>query len=357
MNQSQKVMIRIQAVLLLIIGITALKLTQTVTMPLALAIFLLFIAWPLQTRLRRHLSRFAAYLVTLLAMGIVLAAFIAGIVFSIEIMAERLPPYTAHLDQLLHQGHAWLQRFGLPFERLEEFIRQLLGGVTAAASTLLGEIYTVFETALVTAAYITLGLWEAPQFLHRMRRATTDQGVHEVVDMLETMMHQYERYVFVRTLSSTLIGISTIVYCWLIGLDFALAWGLLGFLLNYIPVIGAVVAVIPPVLFALVQYSGLALPLSVLAVLSLIHFVIGNYIDPLLQWQRLAMSPLVVLFSVLFWGWVWGIAGALLGVPLMVAVVIVTSHFPATRWIALLLADISTDAQREYNQAGDAGQE
>jgi len=333
---------KLVGILVVIASIAAMKAAASVMIPLALAIFALFIAWPFQSWLSRRMPRIAAYVLTLLGMVFVLAGLVYGVSFSATAVAQRLPAYTQQVGGVVHGWYAWLRHFGLPVSRLDEIVRQLLGQLSTTASLIAGGLYTGVEIAVVTAAYVTLGLWEAPQFLRRMRLATSDREVHEVLDMLEAMMKQYQRYVLVRTLTSAMIGVLTAVFCWWLGLDFAAIWGLLGFLLNYIPVVGAVVAVIPPLVFASIQFGGYVMPTLVVGVLFVIHFVIGNYVDPALQGRRLSMSPLVILFSVLFWGWVWGIPGALLGIPLMVAIVVVTSHFRSTQWIAMLLADMTS---------------
>ncbi len=330
---------RMLAVLLTLISLGALKIATTVIMPLALAVFVLFIAWPLYAWLRSRLPNALAYGLTLLTIVVVLAVFVYGLVYSIQILADQLPNYTDRVTKVVHNWYAWIRHFGLQVARLDELVRQLLGQISAGASTLLSSLYNISETVLVTIAYVMMGLWEAPQFFTRLHRATPESEVHEVVDVLQSMMHQYRRYALVRTFTSAMIGVCTILFCWALGLDFAFIWGLFGFLMNYIPVLGAVIAVVPPVLFAIIQFGGVTFPLVVLFTLFFIHFSIGNYVDPALQGRQLSMSPLMVLFSVLFWGWMWGVPGALLGVPLMVALVVVTSHYGPTRWIALLLTD------------------
>ena len=108
-------------------------------------------------------------------------------------------------------------------------------------------------------------------------------------------------------------------------------------MLNYIPVLGSVVAVIPPTLVALIQPNFLWLAPTTLGGLSLIQMGVGNYLDPLLQGRYLSLPPLLIFYAIVFWGWLWGIAGAALGVPLTVATVIICQHFENTRWLANLL--------------------
>lgn len=129
------------------------------------------------------------------------------------------------------------------------------------------------------------------------------------------------------------------LFALVIGLDFAIIWGIVTFLMNYIPTIGSVLSVIPPALFAALQFDGVTMPLVVLGGLSALQLVMGNYVDPLISGHYVSLPPFVVLFSVVFWGWLWGIPGAFLGVPITVGVVIVAEHFAATRWIARLVGE------------------
>ena len=130
-----------------------------------------------------------------------------------------------------------------------------------------------------------------------------------------------------------------IAFVWLLvlGVDFAFLWGVLTLLLNYVPNVGPLVAGVLPAPLALIQHGWLW-ALLVVAGLAVTEQVIGNYVDPKLQGKSLDISPLVVLLSVIFWGRVWGVAGAVLAVPLTATVVIACAHIPALRPVALLLS-------------------
>jgi hypothetical protein len=106
------------------------------------------------------------------------------------------------------------------------------------------------------------------------------------------------------------------------------------------PTIGSILGVLPPALYALAQSDGgMGLALLSLGVIGGIQLIMGNYIDPLVQGRVLSLSPLIVLFSVAFWGWMWGVAGAFIGVPITIATVLICRRFESTRWIATLLAE------------------
>jgi predicted PurR-regulated permease PerM len=109
-------------------------------------------------------------------------------------------------------------------------------------------------------------------------------------------------------------------------------------LLNLIPTIGPAISVIPPTLFAILQFDGLARPAAVFAGLGVIQFFLGNFVDPKIGGHVMHLSPFLVALAVVFWGWVWGSLGALIAMPLLAAVVITCRQFDSTRWIAMLVS-------------------
>jgi len=123
----------------------------------------------------------------------------------------------------------------------------------------------------------------------------------------------------------------------LTGLEPAAAWGLLAFALNYIPFIGPFVATMLPALFAIAQldsWQGITL---VFMGLTVIQFLIGNYLEPLVAGAALTISPFAVVFAVFFWTFLWGIPGAFIGVPIMIAIITLCAQYPSTRWVSTLL--------------------
>ena len=122
------------------------------------------------------------------------------------------------------------------------------------------------------------------------------------------------------------------------GLELATAWGVIAFALNYIPFIGPFIATIFPSLFAIAQSESWQMALFVFMCLNLIQFLIGSYLEPRVAGAALAISPFMVLFAVFFWLFLWGIPGAFIGVPIMLAVVTVCGQFDGSRWISDLLS-------------------
>jgi predicted PurR-regulated permease PerM len=347
-GHQQRVAQTLLAIIAVILVGWVLKVTASVTLPLVFALFLAAIFWPLQHRFATHMPRGAAVLLSLLAFILVVTVFVGLLWISGMVVAQGWQPYSEQFVQYQQQAQSWLQRFGLS---LPGGGGQDGSGITQSILTWVGGRITGFLTAFVLViAFLVFGLLEAPDFQAKLGSIVPQQRVNAWFDAINTITSDFQRYIIVRTLIGVITGVLVALFSWLIGLDFALIWGLTNFLLNYIPTLGSIVAVVPPVLFGLVQFQSIPMALLVLLGVGGVQFVMGQYIDPLLQGKYLALSPLVVLLSVTFWGWLWGVAGAFIGVPLTIGIVITCRHFERTRWIATLLAEVNDEQRAQSRQ-------
>jgi predicted PurR-regulated permease PerM len=200
-------------------------------------------------------------------------------------------------------------------------------------------------------AFAALGLAEASEVRRRIARlgkngSTSEQraggGARRALDAIDEAAPAFRRYVWVKSLTSALTGIVTWLAALALGLPLAWVWGFLAFLFEYVPTIGSLLAVLPPTLMALAE-GGPARAGIVLVTIGTLQVLLGNVIDPRLEGRLMAISPFGVLLSIVFWGWVWGAVGALLAVPLTVAVVIACRHIPGARGVAKLVAGDGED--------------
>ena len=145
------------------------------------------------------------------------------------------------------------------------------------------------------------------------------------------------RYMLIRTLMSLATGVLVWALAELAGLQLAVEWGVIAFVLNYIPFVGPFIATVIPTLFALAQFASWQAALAVFTGLNVIQFVIGSYVEPRVAGSALAMSPVVVLFAVFLWAFLWGAFGAFIGVPITIAVLAFCAQHPSSRWLADLL--------------------
>jgi AI-2 transport protein TqsA len=327
---------RLLAIGIAIAVVGALKVTQPVTLPLAAAVFLLVLAWPLQLGLERRLPRGVAYLLTTLAVLLTLAAFMAAIGWSLTGMAERAPEIIERAQQLRDDLSGMAEERDLP-------IGDAGGGLGGEAVV---PVFTAMWAAgamiFLTIAFFVLALVEVRDFRRRLLDHFGERGERALAATRE-IGRKVRGFMFAITLAGLLAGFASLAYGFALGLEHVLVWAFLAYLLNYLPVVGSTIAVFPPTLWALVQFDGMGRPLAVLLGFGMIQFVVGNYIAPKFEGRYTRVSPLVVLFSILFWWWVWGPVGAVLGVPITVGILVACGHFPATQWINALFAEPEHD--------------
>ncbi|HJL15336.1 MAG TPA: AI-2E family transporter [Sandaracinaceae bacterium LLY-WYZ-13_1] len=324
------------AILTVIAMAFALKETSSVTLPLAFGLFCACLLWPVMRVLSKVLPRgLAATFATLAFLG-VCVAFFAGLGHTGSVVTSRLTESGSRLRESLAQLEASAASAGLPVD-------QLTNGGGSGMVREGGKVgFEILAGAFLVVAFLSLGLFEAREARIKVRRASrSSRRARRFLEVTDRVSKQFRRYFWVRTLVGAITGGLVAVGAWAIGLELWWLWGALNFLLNYIPTIGSVIGVLPPTLYALVQFQGdWGMAAAAIAVVGGVQLVMGNWIDPLMQGKALELSPLVVLFSIAFWGWVWGVAGALIGVPLTVLVVLVAREFEKTRWLAVLLAGL-----------------
>lgn len=349
--RGQTITRRLLAIVATLLGLGALMVAEPVLLPLTFAVFLVALFWPLQRRLEGRLPRAAALGVTLLTFVVVLALFAGALWWSGEIVARQAATYEQEFQALAETWRQRAQAVGIDLPGGTDT------GATGSASgrlfDLAGRVATFGGMTVLVAAFFVLGLLEVRSFRMKLDRALSHEAGPRWIDPAHRIARDFQRYIVVRTAVGLITGTAVGLFCWAFGLDFAFVWGMINFLLNYIPTLGSLAAIVPPTLFALVQYDGLLNPALVLLGVGGLQLLMGNYIDPLLQGRYLHLSPLVVLLSVTFWGWLWGIAGAFISVPITVAVVITCDQFQRTRWIAVLLADLG-DPDERADQAAHA---
>jgi AI-2 transport protein TqsA len=167
-----------------------------------------------------------------------------------------------------------------------------------------------------------------------------------VIDVAAEIAARLQTYMLVRFGMSVLTGLGFWVFAAADGLELQREWGVIAFVLNFIPFIGSFVATLLPTLFAAAQFESLYSALFVFIGLNLLQFVIGSYIEPRVAGTAVSVSPFMVLFAVFFWGMLWGIGGAFIGVPILIALATVCASHPAAHPIAVLLRRMAPDMRR-----------
>lgn len=309
----------------------ALRAAYPVTMPVAVAAVAIAAVWPVKPWLDRLLPSALSYAGTVLVLAGVLLGFILAIYFAAAQVVWAFTEEWSRFEAIFRSASAWAERRGLSLGADEGYARLIAFGQSLLANT-----YAVFGYLGFIAVLVVLGLPEVPHLRQRIDEEFGRRERREIVATLDEIAGKIRSYLGVTTLTSLITGVASALWPLLVGLDLALVWGVLNFLLNYIPVIGNLVGILPPTLYAFVQFQDWTMPALVFAGFCVIQITISNFVYPLLQARSLSLSPVAVVIALAFWGWVWGIAGALVAVPLTAALVIACEHFPSTAWAARL---------------------
>jgi predicted PurR-regulated permease PerM len=331
-----------------VIVVAGLRLAGEWLVPFLLAGFLAILtAPPLLWLERRRVPVGLAVAVTMTAVLLILLALGGVLAASIQQFSLALPRYKAGLVALTGEGLALATTFGLRVD-LERGLGPLLAQVSPGAlietfgTMLNGLLAAATQTAMVLLAMLFMLLEAAG--LPRKLRAALEQPEADLSRFARILV-EVQNYLAVKTWVSALTGGLIYVLTLAVGVDFAALWGLIGFLLNYIPTIGSIVAAVPAVLVALVQY-GFTSAAVVLAGYIVINQVVGNVLEPQLMGRTMGLSALVVFASLVFWGWLWGPVGMLLSVPLTMVVKILLEQSDDLRFIAVLLGPAPPPAGR-----------
>ncbi|MGJ3254559.1 MAG: AI-2E family transporter [Elainellaceae cyanobacterium] len=325
-------------IIAVILVVHALKATRPVTMPVAFAFFITVLTDPLQKWLERHLPKWLSMFIVLVVLASVVGIFLGAVELSLDLIEPKLPEYADRLQSVVQSIRGWLQSYGLPTgggEQARGAIVELLQQAVGSVQSLLG----LLSLLILVASFLSLLLLEASKYRDRTQRAFPDGVGDRIIHAISNMGQKLRRYFVVVAFTSLLTGISTSLWCLLLGVDLAFVWGLLAFILNFIPTLGSIIAAITPALIATL-FQGPAIGAATLVGLAIFQTVLGNFVDPKLQGKYLKLSPSVALFSIVFWGWVWGIPGAFIGVPMTAAIILFANEFKSSRPIAIMLGGV-----------------
>jgi AI-2 transport protein TqsA len=320
----------------IVIVIAGMRAAAEILMPFLLALFIAVICAPLYHGMRRrHVPTSLAVTAVLLLMvsGVLV---LAGVVErAIAALSGRLPAYQAAFIASSDQLWAWLEGMGLevPEATLREYLNfQVLLRYLATIAGTLGDFLSTMFIVVIVAIFILLEGSALPAKVRDLPVLSQDTWTR-----LQQIAADVRRYMFLKTVMSLLSGALVALFLLVLKVDFAILLGVLAFVLNYIPVIGSIVAALPGILLAFVDF-GLGTSLLVAVGYVAINIGVSNGIEPRYLGDGLDLSPLVVMLSVLLWGWVLGPMGMLLSVPLTMSVKIALESDAGTEWLGILMS-------------------
>jgi predicted PurR-regulated permease PerM len=315
----------------------ALYLARSILAPVAFALFIIAIAWPFQKALQARLSKLVALPITLLVTVTVVVALGSLVVWGFGKIAQSLINDAARFQAIYTQTAAWLEQHDIYIGSVvAEQVN--VGRIIGIAREVSGRIQILISFALVTIIFTILGLLEVDVARRKLESLGDGDGGQKLLRATTEIAAKLQKYMLVRSLMSVTTGIVVWGFASLVGLELATAWGVITFALNYIPFIGPLVATVFPTLFAVAQFGSWQMAATIFLCLNVIQFFSGSYLEPRIAGAALSLSPFMVLFAVFFWSFLWGIPGAFIGIPILIALHTLCEQYLSTRWIAVVLS-------------------
>jgi AI-2 transport protein TqsA len=269
-------------------------------------------------------------------LGFILFTGVEGVVEAAPRYQERLNQIVQDVTGFIEASSRRLGREGASFNWADEL--QFSSVATFMAGSV-GTALSFLENMVLILLFLVFLLSGSEEFQAKIARAFSSEDSLRVTGVLTQINTQVRRYIVVKTLINIGVGLLTVIVMLLFGIDFALLVGLLTFFLNYIPNFGALIATVMPILVTLLQTGSIGLTALVGGLLIVGHNLIGNLVEPKLLGRSLRLSPLLVLISLIFWGWMWGVMGAVLAVPITSIIKIICQNVEPLRPLAVLMSD------------------
>lgn len=319
----------------LVVILAGLKAAAPLIVPFLLAVFLSLLGAPvvLWLQKRKVPLALAVILVVLVMLG-----FVLGVVLlvgsSVTQLTAMIPKYQARFNELVVAGTSWLEAHGVEVSEKKLMGALDPGAVMGLVGGTLKSLAATLSNAVLVILTVTFILLEVSGFPAKMRAAMGDSNAD--LSRFARVTADVKTYLIYKTAVSLVTGVIAAGWTAILGVDFPILWGLLAFLMNYIPNLGSVLAAVPPTLLALLM-QGPMTGILVAGGYVAINMVLGNVVEPMLMGRRLGLSTLVVFLSLIFWGWLWGPVGMLLSVPLTMVVKILLDNSENYHWVAVLL--------------------
>jgi AI-2 transport protein TqsA len=328
-----------------VILVAGMRAAGSILVPFLLSLFIAIICAPSLFWMERKgvpmVVAVLSIIVGIIGLGLLLTVVVGT---SVTDFSRTLPFYQERLSAKTAGLISFLQGLGLDVskELITDYfdpgkLMKVAGDTLTGLSGLLSNILFI----MLTVIFILL---EASGFPQKLRAAVKDP--EESLGRLSTFTESVNRYLAIKTFTSLMTGVLIWIWLWILGVNYALLWGLLAFLFNYVPNIGSFIAAIPAILMAFIQLDARAGLLASLGYIA-VNVAVGSVIEPRFMGRGLGLSTLVVFLSLVFWGWVLGPVGMVLSVPLTMIVKIALESSEETRWVAVILGPAPGDVGKK----------
>ncbi len=319
---------------------TVLTVLHSILVPLILAGFLSIIFKPLVAFVRRlGAPTWVGLLGVLIVTGGAIYATSVIVSWGVASAVEKAPEYSDRVMRMIGRAESLIAQYGgsvdaTLLERLQEVVSA--EKAVALAGSWVGSALTVLTDGTLVLLFLIFMVLGGDTFSRKLQAAFHGSAVN-ALRIYETLNMKVLRYLRLKTIINLFTGLVVYGVLEAFGVDFAPVMGLLAFLFNYIPNIGSFIMTALPGVIAAIQFENVGYALIIVAVLIVVQNLIGNILEPKLMGSSLDLSPVVVLFALVFWGWMWGIVGMILSVPIMAVIKTLMEQFPTTQPLAILM--------------------
>lgn len=333
----------------LCVVLTGMKVAANVLVPIVYAFFLAVLSYPLVRWMRKHRvpAGIALGVTMLVNLGVLAGLITVGVRLLISFWSD-LPRFIRGLEKYLNDLGAWLESNGIDgaqamlggmfdWNTLIGYARNqdVMSNLGGFLGTTFGTLATFIASLIMILIVMMFILMEARGTRSRLQAVSLSGGPD--LSGLMRSASDIQKYLGVKTLISALTGVLAGFWCWFFDLHYPLLWALVAFLFNFIPAVGSTAASIPAIVEALVQH-GPGTAIFVAIGYGGINFCLDNFVQPTMLGNRFGISPLVVILSAIFWGWLWGPLGMFIAVPLTMVLKVLLDNNDEFRWISVAMA-------------------
>lgn len=344
MTDIKKLTTIFEGLIITIVFIFILQIGKSIFLPLVIALFLSFILDPVvQFMTAKKIPRTLAVLSTILFTFFLF--YLVGLMMyaSITSFSDQFPIYEEKLKSMFGSFSTAFEKFvGKPFDdqllsnvnwfdTIKEF------SITQRVLSSVGTFFTFLGNVFLVIIFVVYFLQGKVNLFSKVQRAFEKQRSSKIIKVIDQINSQVQVYLGTKTLISLITALLSLVIFWLFGLDFAIIWAFIIFMFNFIPNFGSILASILPLIIASIQFDSFLSVIWLAVALILIQFLMGNVLEPRIMGHSLNLSPLMVILSLIFWGWLWGVPGMLLAVPILAMVTIIFENIESLKFISVFL--------------------
>jgi len=337
--KENKVVVACLVIIVIFIAGVVMRLAKPVLFPFVLAIFLSFVLSPALDFMNRLKIPKSVSLIFIIIFAFFIIYLLGALFYSSgKSFGSEFPKYGQKISSILNSIQEQIKVI-LPDWEPVDWVGQLdinkMGGFFLSS---LGPFFAFMSNLFLVFIFLIFILAGRGNIKKKIRNCFDDRRSLQIVDIIQNIDIQIQKYLFIKTLISFATGVFAAIVLLIFGLDFAIAFGFFTFILNYIPNIGSIIATALPVAFAAFQFETLWPAFWIFIILGSIQMTLGNFVEPRVMGQGLGLSTLVVLFFLFFWGWLWGIGGMILAVPTAAIIKIVCRNIPPLNFVAELMS-------------------